>query len=80
MVVQGLGLCGFTAWGPGTIPGQGTKILQAIWCGQRKKTKFFMVTSSLSTTWLDSASPTAMGPPVTNEGSESWSEDPLVSP
>ena len=26
----------FTAKGPGSIPGQGTKILQAVWWGQKK--------------------------------------------
>ena len=30
LVVQWLGLCAFTALGPGSIPGQGTKIPQAI--------------------------------------------------
>ena len=30
----------FHCWDPGSIPGQGTKILQAAWCGQKKtKTK-----------------------------------------
>ena len=29
LVVQWLGLCAFTAEGPGSIPGQGTKIPQA---------------------------------------------------
>ena len=27
----------FHCWGPGSIPGQGTKILQAMWHGQKKK-------------------------------------------
>ena len=36
-VVQWLGLCTFTAKGPGSIPGWGTKIPQAMRCGQRKK-------------------------------------------
>ena len=80
LVVQGFGLRGFTAWGPGTIPGRGAKILQAYMVWAKKKKKFFMVTSSLSTTWLGSPSPTAMRPSVTNEGSESWSKDPSVSP
>ena len=40
LVVQWLGLRAFTAMGPGSIPGQGTKILQAAWRGQKlKKTK-----------------------------------------
>ena len=30
LVVQWLGLCVFTAKGPGSIPGQGTKIPQAM--------------------------------------------------
>ena len=35
--VQWLGLHTFTAEGVGSIPGQGTKILQAAWCGQKIK-------------------------------------------
>ena len=31
------GLCTSTARGLGLIPGQGTKIPQAVWCGQNKK-------------------------------------------
>ena len=27
----------FTAVDPGAIPGQGTKIPQAVWCGQKRK-------------------------------------------
>ena len=27
----------FHCWGPGLIPGQGNKIPQAAWCGQKKK-------------------------------------------
>ena len=34
-----LGLCTFTAEGPGSIPGQGTKILQAARRAQKTKTK-----------------------------------------
>ena len=30
-------LCFFHGGGPGSIPGQGTEILQAMWCGQKKK-------------------------------------------
>ena len=37
LVVQGLGPCGFTAEGLGSIPGRGAEILQAVWCGQKKK-------------------------------------------
>ena len=36
-MVQWLGLWAFTAKGPGSIPGQGTKILQVSQCGQKKK-------------------------------------------
>ena len=34
-----LGLCALTTEGPGSIPGQGTKISQAIWSSQKKKKK-----------------------------------------
>ena len=37
--VKWLGLSTFTAQGVCSIPGQGTKILQAVWCGQKKKKK-----------------------------------------
>ena len=37
--VQWLGLQALTAEGPSSIPGQGTKILQATWHGQKKKKK-----------------------------------------
>ena len=37
LVVQWLGLCAFTAKGPDSVPGRGTKILQASQCGQEKK-------------------------------------------
>ena len=37
LAVQWLGPCAFTAGGPGSIPGQATKILQAAWCGQKKQ-------------------------------------------
>ena len=36
LVVQQLGLGAFTAKGLGLIPGQGTKIPYAAWCGQKK--------------------------------------------
>ena len=39
LAVQWLGLCTFTAEGLGSIPGQGTKILQAVQCGKKKKKK-----------------------------------------
>ena len=35
--VKWLALRTFSAQGVGSIPGQGTKILQAVWCGQKKK-------------------------------------------
>ena len=38
LVVQWLGLCVSTAGGTGSIPGWGTQILQASWCGQKQKT------------------------------------------
>ena len=34
LAVQWLGLCTLTAEGPVSIPGQGTKIPQATWCGK----------------------------------------------
>ena len=40
LVVQWLGLCALTAEGPGSIPGQGTKIPQAAWHSQNKKKKW----------------------------------------
>ena len=36
LVVQGLGLCAFTAEGLGSIPDLGTKIPEAAWHGQNK--------------------------------------------
>ena len=36
-MVQWLGLGAFAAGAPGSIPGQGAKILQAAWHGQKKK-------------------------------------------
>ena len=36
LVVQWLGLGAFTAKGPSSIPGQGTKIAQAVWHDQKK--------------------------------------------
>ena len=36
LVVQWLGLCTLTAEGPGSIPGQGTKILQAAQCDKKQ--------------------------------------------
>ena len=37
LVIQWLELCTFTAKGPGSVPGRGTKISQAIRHGQKKK-------------------------------------------
>ena len=39
LAVQWLGLDTFTAESVGSIPGRGTKILQAAWHGQKKKKK-----------------------------------------
>ena len=36
LAVQRLGLRALTAKGPGSVPGQGTKIPQAVQCGQNK--------------------------------------------
>ena len=36
-MVQWLGLCASTAGGMGSVPGQGTKNPQAVWCGQEQK-------------------------------------------
>ena len=36
-MVQWLGLHAFTAKGTGSVPGQETKIPQAVWCSQKKK-------------------------------------------
>ena len=40
-MVQWLELCASTAEGLGSIPGQGTKILQSIHCGQKSSKNFF---------------------------------------
>ena len=37
--IQWSGLCAFSAEGPDSIPGQGTKILQAPQCGQKERKK-----------------------------------------
>ena len=37
--VQRLRLCASNAGDAGSIPGQGTKIPHAVWCGQKKKKK-----------------------------------------
>ena len=39
LAAQWLALCDFTAQGPGSIPGWGTKILQATQSSQKKKNK-----------------------------------------
>ena len=41
LVVQWLGLHAFTAMGPGSVPGWGTKILQTARCRQKKKKKSY---------------------------------------
>ena len=41
-MVQWLLVCSFTAEGPGSIPGRGTKILQAVRWGQGKKLHFLV--------------------------------------
>ena len=38
LTVQWLGCCSLTARGQGLIPGWGTKIPLAAWCGQNKQT------------------------------------------
>ena len=38
LVVQWLRLCVSTTGGTGSILGRGTKVLHAMWCGQKKKT------------------------------------------
>ena len=37
LVVQWLGRCALTAEGPGSVPGRGTKISQAVWPSKKKK-------------------------------------------
>ena len=39
VVVQWLGFSAFTVEGPGSIPGWGTDILQAVWRGLKEKTE-----------------------------------------
>ena len=39
-----VGLHAFTAGSMGTLPGQGTKILPAVWCSQKKKTSIIIKT------------------------------------
>ena len=39
LVAQWLRFCASTIGGVGLIPGQGTKIPHATWCGQKKKEK-----------------------------------------
>ena len=45
LAVQWLGLGAFTAGDPGLIPGWGTKILQAMRLGQKKKKKMLSIIS-----------------------------------
>ena len=49
MAVQWLGLGAFTAVGPGSIPGLGTKILQATWHSQKFKKKKIIMWKNLET-------------------------------
>ena len=51
LVVQSLGLCAFTAKGPGSIPGQGTKMSQARQCSQKKEKKKWNSSSILLIYW-----------------------------
>ena len=46
MDVQWLGLWAFTVKGPGSIPGQGSKIPQAVQCGQKQINKMKALISS----------------------------------
>ena len=39
LAIQWSGLCAFSTEGPDSIPGQGTKILQAPQCGQKERKK-----------------------------------------
>ena len=43
LAVQWLGLCAFTTKRAGSIPGQGTEILQAEWHGPKKKKLVFIL-------------------------------------
>ena len=48
LAVQWLGLQAFTAKGPGSIPGRGTKIPQAVWHSQKKnKGQFCMIQTKI---------------------------------
>ena len=46
LAVQGLGFCAFAAKGAGSIPGWGTKILQAVQ-PQKKKKRFSQIRSAV---------------------------------
>ena len=50
MAVQRLGLWAFTAKGMGSIPGQGSEILQAMWHGKEKSEKLHGVTHYVCST------------------------------
>ena len=39
LMTQRVEVCAFTVEGLGSIPGRGTKIPQAAWCGQKKQNK-----------------------------------------
>ena len=52
LVVQWLRLCLFSAWDTGSIPGQGTKILQVMWHGQKIKISLKKKTKASSKMWV----------------------------
>ena len=49
LAIQWLGLSTFTAEGPGSVPGRGTKILKASRCGQKKKKKQLSIIAEMKT-------------------------------
>ena len=49
---SGLGLCTLSAEGPSLIPGQGTKIPQAGWLGQKQKKKKMVDKGNESMVWV----------------------------
>ena len=50
--VQWLGLLAFTAEGPGSIPGQGTKIPQAMWWAKKKMKANIDIFSLTDSRWF----------------------------
>ena len=71
-MVQWLGLGTFTAWDPGSIPGQGTKIPKAAAQPKKKKKKKKekFKRTSLAVQWLRLSASTAGG---TGHGFDPWS-------